>query len=443
MKDLILLNDDKLKKLLAKMHALDIANIIKQASPDLQMRIINLMSLAKTNDVFMELPKELTRNYFNMLTENQKRVFLNEFEMDELKVFINTFDEVYQEYLIKLLSQRKQKTLKLLMGFDSENIASIMTTEFVTIDINQTIKEATSHVVTTSAKSDYIDSIFVLSNNELIGSILLKDLISARPNDKLADLVFTTNEFLTINDSVYQGFTKFKNYGLSVLPVLDDNKNIIGIVTADDILDELILGYEDDIEKMQSIGDFDEESSPLKRSKQRMPWLLVSVILNLVIALFLVVFERTIEEVIALILFQPMILGMAGNIGTQAISVTILKLNQDEMVGNYEQKKHVKKELGIGMLNSIAIGIAGMVIAYIVMNILNIGNKEPFDIALTVGLSLFGSMLLSAAFGVFIPIILTKFKVDPAAASGPIISTLNDLFALVVYFGIATLIFMM
>lgn len=443
MKDLILLNDDKLKKLLAKMHALDIANIIKQASPDLQMRIINLMSLAKTNDVFMELPKELTRNYFNMLTENQKRVFLNEFEMDELKVFINTFDEVYQEYLIKLLSQRKQKTLKLLMGFDSENIASIMTTEFVTIDINQTIKEATSHVVTTSAKSDYIDSIFVLCNNELMGSILLKDLISARPNDKLADLVFTTNEFLTINDSVYQGFTKFKNYGLSVLPVLDDNKNIIGIVTADDILDELILGYEDDIEKMQSIGDFDEESSPLKRSKQRMPWLLVSVILNLVIALFLVVFERTIEEVIALILFQPMILGMAGNIGTQAISVTILKLNQDEMVGNYEQKKHVKKELGIGMLNSIAIGIAGMVIAYIVMNILNIGNKEPFDIALTVGLSLFGSMLLSAAFGVFIPIILTKFKVDPAAASGPIISTLNDLFALVVYFGIATLIFMM
>lgn len=443
MKDLILLNDDKLKKLLAKMHALDIANIIKQASPDLQMRIINLMSLAKTNDVFMELPKELTRNYFNMLTENQKRVFLNEFEMDELKVFINTFDEVYQEYLIKLLSQRKQKTLKLLMGFDSENIASIMTTEFVTIDINQTIKEATSHVVTTSAKSDYIDSIFVLSNNELIGSILLKDLISARPNDKLADLVFTTNEFLTINDSVYQGFTKFKNYGLGVLPVLGDNKNIIGIVTADDILDELILGYEDDIEKMQSIGDFDEESSPLKRSKQRMPWLLVSVILNLVIALFLVVFERTIEEVIALILFQPMILGMAGNIGTQAISVTILKLNQDEMVGNYEQKKHVKKELGIGMLNSIAIGIAGMVIAYIVMNILNIGNKEPFDIALTVGLSLFGSMLLSAAFGVFIPIILTKFKVDPAAASGPIISTLNDLFALVVYFGIATLIFMM
>lgn len=443
MKDLILLNDDKLKKLLAKMHALDIANIIKQASPDLQMRIINLMSLAKTNDVFMELPKELTRNYFNMLTENQKRVFLNEFEMDELKVFINTFDEVYQEYLIKLLSQRKQKTLKLLMGFDSENIASIMTTEFVTIDINQTIKEATSHVVTTSAKSDYIDSIFVLSNNELIGSILLKDLISARPNDKLSDLVFTTNEFLTINDSVYQGFTKFKNYGLSVLPVLDDNKNIIGIVTADDILDELILGYEDDIEKMQSIGDFDEESSPLKRSKQRMPWLLVSVILNLVIALFLVVFERTIEEVIALILFQPMILGMAGNIGTQAISVTILKLNQDEMVGNYEQKKHVKKELGIGMLNSIAIGIAGMVIGYIVMNILNMGNKEPFDIALTVGLSLFGSMLLSAAFGVFIPIILTKFKVDPAAASGPIISTLNDLFALVVYFGIATLIFMM
>src|SRR5690625_7086529 len=103
MKDLILLNDDKLKKLLAKMHALDIANIIKQASPDLQMRIINLMSLAKTNDVFMELPKELTRNYFNMLTENQKRVFLNNFKMNNLKFFIIIFNEFFYYYLINIL----------------------------------------------------------------------------------------------------------------------------------------------------------------------------------------------------------------------------------------------------------------------------------------------------------------------------------------------------
>lgn len=443
MKELILLNDAQLKKRLTKMHALDIANIIKQVSPDNQMRIINLMSLVKTNDVFIELPKDLARNYFNMLTENQKRTFLNEFEMDELKVFINSFEEVSQQYLIKLLNIRKQKSLKLLMSFDSENIAAIMTTEFVTIDINQTIKEATSHVVKTSSDSDYIDSIFVLNDKELIGSVLLKDLISARVNDKLENIIFTTNEFLTINDTIYQGFKKFNNYGLSVLPVLDDNKMIIGIVTADDILDELILGYEDDIEKMQAIGDFDEESSPLKRSLQRMPWLLISVILNLAIALFLVVFERTIAEVIALILFQPMILGMAGNIGTQAISVTILKLNQDEIGQKYEQKKHVKKELGIGFLNSIAIAIAGIIIAYIVMSLLKLGDKAPLDIAITVGLSLFGSMILSSCFGVFIPIILDKYGVDPSLASGPIISTLNDLFALVVYFGLASLIFMM
>ncbi|MGI6510130.1 MAG: magnesium transporter [Erysipelotrichaceae bacterium] len=153
--------------------------------------------------------------------------------------------------------------------------------------------------------------------------------------------------------------------------------------------------------------------------------------------------KKTLVEVAALIMFQPMILGMAGNIGTQSIAVTILKLNQDELEEKKAEEKHIAKELGIGFLNSITVGIAGFFLSYAILNYINIGSHSPMSLALTIGTSLTGGMFVSAVAGVFIPIVLEKINVDPAVASGPIISTLNDLFALLIYFGIATLIFIL
>src|SRR5690554_850794 len=438
MKELMRLNDNQLKKQLSKMHPYDIANLIKDSSSDIQMRFIKLMSLSKMIDVFIEL-----QNYFNLLTENQKKQFLTGFEMDELKIFITSFDEDYQTYLIGLLNHRKQATLKTLMSYDEEAIASIMTTEFLTINNNLSIKEATSFVISNVKDNDFIDEVFVVDvNNKLIGSISLKDLISARPSDSLESITYKTNNYLTLDDSIYQGFIKFKNYGKSVLPILNNDLNIIGIITADDVLNEMILEHEEDIEKMMAVGNYDESSNAGIRAIQRLPWLLISVVLNLVIAVVLSVFERTLVEVIALILFQPMILGMAGNIGTQSIAVTILKINQDELERKHLLNRHILKEVGIGFLNSIVMGIAGFIVSLIVLSILNVGTQDPIMIGITIGISLFGGMFISAVAGVFIPVVLDKLKIDPAVASGPIISTLNDLFALLVYFGIATLIFM-
>lgn len=443
MKELMRLNDNQLKKQLSKMHAYDIANLIKDSSSDIQMRFIKLMSLSKTIDVFIELPNDVSRNYFSLLNENQKKQFLTGFEMDELKLFITSFDEEYQVYLISLLSQRKQVTLNTLMSYDEEAIASIMTTEFLTINNNLSIKDATSFVISNVKDNDFIDEVFVVDdNNKLIGSISLKDLISARPSNTLDNITYQTNSYLTLDDSIYQGFIKFKNYGKSVLPILNNELNIIGIITADDVLNEMIEEHEEDIEKMVAVGNYDESSNAGIRAIQRLPWLLISVVLNLMIAVVLSVFERTLVEVIALILFQPMILGMAGNIGTQSIAVTILKINQYELEHKHLLNRHIAKEIGIGFLNSIAVGIAGFVVSLFVLSILNVGNQDPLMIGVTIGISLFGGMLISAIAGVFIPVVLDKLKIDPAVASGPIISTLNDLFALLVYFGIATLIFM-
>ena len=190
-------------------------------------------------------------------------------------------------------------------------------------------------------------------------------------------LTYSINNYLTLDDSLNDGYKKFENYAKSVLPVLDDDMKIVGIVTADDVLNIMVAEHEEDIAKMTGVGDYDESSNAFRRSIQRMPWLVISVLLNLVIAALLSVFEKTLVEVIALIMFQPMILGMAGNIGTQSIAVTILKLNQDELAGIHNEKKHIGKELAIGVLNSITIGLGGFLLSFLILSFINMGTHSP------------------------------------------------------------------
>lgn len=443
MKKLLSLSDARLQKKLFEIHPYDLANILKDAEEKDATKILKLLSIDKLVYVFTELPDNTINAFFKLLKPTLQKEILNEFEMDDLKGFVSIFSDVEQLELIKLLPLEKQTTLSKLMSFDKEMIASIMTTEFVTINFKKTIKQATAHLISKANENNYIDELFVVDDDQnLVGSVSLKDLISARSTDSLLDITYNILQHLTLTDSIYLGMKKFRDYGISVLPVLENNL-IVGIVTADDALTLMTLDYDENILKLQAIGDYQYDATPAKKAFQRLPWLLVSVILNLVIALILSVFERTLTEVVVLILFQPMILGMAGNIGTQSISVTILKINQAELNLKREVKTHVGKEMAIGTLNSILLGVIGFVVAFLVLKVLNTTALDPFKLSLTVGISLFGAMLISAIFGVFIPIVLAKLKIDPALASGPIISTINDLFALLVYFGVATIMFML
>jgi magnesium transporter len=193
---------------------------------------------------------------------------------------------------------------------------------------------------------------------------------------------------------------------------------------------------------MALLSDYESSSSAFKRSKQRLPWLMIAVVLNLLIASFLSIFEATIAEVTALILFQPLILGMAGNIGTQALAVTIIKFNVEPMEDENKHKKHIYKEIAIGLFNSIILAILSFIFVYSFLSLVPTGSQSPESIASVVLIAVFASMFISSAMGVLIPITLTKFGSDPSVASGPIMTTINDLVALVIYFGVATLIFL-
>lgn len=437
-------SDDGLKKILKTMFAYDLAVLYPKLDQDEKTRLIHLINLEKLTDMFVELDNDDQIELIDLLETPRKKSLLKNLESDDLKEFIEEMDEEHREAYIALLPKIKAKTIELLMTYDEDLAASIMTTDFITVDKDLSIKEATNKVVTTSKDSDYIDTIFVVDDEKkIIGVVDLKKLIIARSNQNLESIMEDDFHFVYEDDSIEKAIVTVQDYDRNAIPVLDHEDHVIGIVTADDIFDELIESTEYDYQKMALLQDHESTSTAFVRTKQRLPWLMIAVFLNLVIASFLSIFEATIEQVTVLVLFQPLILGMAGNIGTQSLAVTILGLHLKEFESDKLPKKHVVKEILIGLMNSLSIGVASFIFVTIFLSIINFtGNQAATDIAMVVFVAISTSMFISAIMGVLIPIFLTRFGQDPSAASGPIITTINDVVALVIYFGIATLAFL-
>ena len=436
-------SDDSIKKTLKSMHAFDISLYFFQFDEHQKLRIINLLDLQKLADLFILLDEDQQWELVELLPENRKKGLFRTLESDDLKEFIASLEEEKQDIVFRLLSSVKAKTMKLLLEYEDDSAASIMSTEFITIDQNMSIKEATNKLVTTSKDQDYIDSIYVLDEDKkLVGVVDLKDLIIARSNQKLTNIMIDDYHFVDEHDSIEVAIQTVKDYDRNAIPVLDQEHHVLGIVTADDIFDEMIEDIESDYQRLALLDNHESTSTAITRSKQRLPWLLIGVILNLVIASFLSIFEATIAEVVALVLFQPLILGMAGNIGTQSLAVTILGFHREEFDHKKMPKSHVIKEMSIGFLNSLLLGLSAFLLVLGFLSLIPTGSQSPLYMALVVGLATSMSMFISASMGALVPIFLNRFEIDPSTASGPIMTTINDLVSLVIYFGIATIIFL-
>ncbi|CCV64236.1 Mg/Co/Ni transporter MgtE (contains CBS domain) [Alteracholeplasma palmae J233] len=433
----------QITKKLQTMHAVDIAKLFTESKIEEKKIMIQAMPSNMIDDVFIELEAKVAIEFFTLLDENKKQLLLKDLSPADLKPLFEEFNDEDKDQLFKLLDSNKRKELERLIKYDETKAASVMRSDYLVLLYDYEVSEAMKYLTTHVSDNDYIDTLFVQQENKIVGIISLKDLIVARKNQKISEFIKTNFEYVLEDDTLALAINKISNYDISVLAVLNKEEALIGVITADDILEEMALEYESNIDKFVAVGDYDESSNPFIRAKQRLPWLLASIVLNLVIALLLSVFSDTIDAIAALVLFQPLILGMAGNIGTQAIAVTILVLHNKTHETKELRKKHVRKEVLIGITNALIIGILGFLLSWVFLSLTTFDmgkNVTPAILSLAIALSLVFSMILSSMFGVLIPLVLTKLKIDPAAASGPVISTINDLVALVIYFGFATLI---
>jgi magnesium transporter len=437
-----------LKKELKSMQAYDIAEVFSERDSKEQLRVFNLIGVRRSSEVFSRLSKHQQIETFKMLPKDRKTQILNNLEVDELKEFIAYFDEEEQENVLSFVSVERANIIKDLLIYSSDTAPSIMTTQFLTINVDTTVKKATSYIFNNVKEDDFIDNIYVIDEEEnLVGVLALKDLIIARADDEISELMNSEYHFIYSSHTIKEAIEIVKNYDLTSLPVVDHQGYLLGIITADDVLEQLINNYDELYNRLAFLPKHDESYSGFERSKKRLPWLLITTILNILIAfLFIMVpaFELTLSEVFALVLFQPLVLDMAGNIGTQNLAVTILGIHRDELSSKDDRRKFLKKELLVIVFNCLISALVGFAIvalfSFITKQVNSAGALiHPAKLGLTVAIALFSGMFISGLLGTLLPILFAKRDMDSDNASGPILTTLADIIAILTYYIVASI----
>lgn len=427
-----------LKKELVNVQPFDIAVDFDTYSLKDKRKIASLIGQNKMVKVFIELPVEAQIDYFNQLSIKEQKNFINLLPTDELNHFIKYNQTEDKPRLVNYLPKQKASLIDKLLSYDEEEVASIMSTEYIELKPNMTCGEATSYVFNIVKDSDFINLLYVVDKDKLIGIVSLKDLIIARKNQSLNDIILKDYYFAFDDDSIKSAIEKVKSYDISALPVLSHDLDMLGIITVDDVIEEMHDDIVDAYQKLGFLKDHEDSYSPFNRTLARLPWLLIVLLLNTVFLSVLQVFEQTLTTISVLLLFQPLVLNMSGNIGAQSMAVTILVLTEKSQ----NIKQTIKKETLVGLLNSTIIGVLGFLMSLGILMLFFKDNGLAYSakFGIVVALSLFSSMFMAALSGAVLPIIFYKLGYDVKNASGPILTTINDIVGLTIYFLVATLL---
>ena len=380
-------------------------------------------------------PPAMLAEIFEYIDEDDAGEILSETDIKKAADLISALDA---DTAVSILREI-QKEIKLIASFDDDEIGSKMTTNCIVISEGLTIKQAMTELIRQAKDNDNITTLFVVDDDdEYYGAIDLKDLITARSEDKLSDLIATQFPYVYATEEIDDCIERLKDYSESSIPVLDNSNKLLGVITAQSIIEVVDDEMGEDYARLAGLTAEEDLKEPLKDSiKKRLPWLLILLGLGIAVSSVVGAFEKVVAQLTLIMAFQSLILDMAGNVGTQSLAVTIRVLTDENL--SFGQKLHlVGKEMKIGFFNGVILGAIsfGLIGLYIM---LFKGRSFGFSYAVSgcIGVSLLLAMILSSASGTLIPLFFKKIKVDPAVASGPLITTINDLVAVVTYYGMS------
>ena len=421
-------------------HANDIAEVLETLDTATRKRLYNILSLEMTAEIFTYLDEPAP--YLHELGLDRAAAVLAEMDADEAVDILENLDPEEKEALIARMDQESKDDIHLIFSYDEEQIGSRMTTNYIVIPNNCTIKQAMRHLISQAEDNDNIDTIYVEDENgRYFGAIELKDLITAREYMKLEDIISTSYPYVYADEKSSDCMEELIDYSEDSIPVLDRNHRIIGAITYEDIAEAIDDEMGDDYAKLAGLTSEEDLHEPLLQSlKKRLPWLVLLLFLGMGVSSVVGIFEPIVDRIALLICFQSMILDMAGNVGTQSLAVTIRVLVDENLTTS--KKLHLLwKEMRVGLVNGallalMALGFLGCYIHFFKAY----AWGQAFLLSSCVGVSLIVAMVISSLVGTVIPMLFHKIHIDPAVASGPLITTINDLVAVVVYYGLAMIV---
>ena len=419
-------------------HENDLADVFPDLSVAERRKLCRILNLDMLADIFEYIDEKQAAEYLDEMDVRKAAAILSRMETDAVVDVLRMIPKEKRALLLELMDDEARKDMAVIAAFDDEEIGSRMTTNYIEIRENLTVKQAMTELVSQAAKNDNISTIFmVTADHTFYGAMDLKDLITARQDTRLEDLIVTSYPYVYGHELIDDCIEKLKDYSENSIPILDNDNKLLGVITSQSIVDLVDDEMGEDYAMFAGLTAEEDLKEPLKESmKKRLPWLLVLLALGTVVSSVVGVFEQVVSQLTIIMCFQSLILDMAGNVGTQSLAVTIRVLMDESLTGK-QKVELVFKEMRIAFSNGAILGILSFLVLGLYIALFK-GKTWTFAYAVSgcIGLSLMVAMVISGAVGTLIPLFFKKINIDPAGASGPLITTINDLVAVVAYYGL-------
>ena len=426
--------DDKLLlDQLNELHYADIAEILDELNLDQSTYIIKLLDSETTSDILAELDDDVREKVLQNLSAKEIAEEVKELDTDDAADLLS---ELSPERKKKVIAQIDDKALvadiKELLEYDENTAGGLMAKELVKVYETWTVARCLRKIRAQAKNVRRVHSIYVVNKEDkLIGRLSLKDLLIAKNETKISDIYIPKVDYVHVNDDDEDVAKLMAKYDLEAIPVVDDKKTLLGRITIDDIVDVIIEEAEKDYQLAAGITqDVDAEDSIFALTKARLPWLFLGLIGGVGAAIIMGTFDSIIDDYPLILLFTPLIAAMAGNVGVQSSAIIVQGLANDDIKGSINNR--LLKEMLLALLNGVilAMFLFGFVWAW----------QQDIQTALAVSVSLVAVIVVAGIVGTFIPLFLHKRGIDPAIATGPFITTSNDIFGILIYFIIAKFI---
>ncbi|HLR53166.1 MAG TPA: magnesium transporter [Pseudogracilibacillus sp.] len=414
-----------------ELHPSDQADIFQSLDGNARNLVYTWLSPKEFAPIFENLEIKDQKLFFLEMEQQYSSTMFNNLFTDDVVQFLSDINDLRAEEILSKMNAEKAEKIRAILSYTHETAGAIMTKEFISIKTTSSVESVLERLRGEAPDAEIIYYLYVVDEQqELVGVVSLRDLIIADPKVIIEDIMGT--RVVSVHDDLDQEEVGLiiQKYDLLAVPVISKHNRLLGIVTVDDVMDILEEETTEDFGEISATkGATDINISPFEAAKRRSPWIVMLMVLGMITGSVIDQFEETLESVFALAFFIPMIMDSGGNVGTQSLAVSVRGL----ALGTLEKNnfwRMIRKEFSTGALIGLICMILILAIVYIMF-----GNAA---LGLVVGISILCTLTFSAVIGAVIPLIINKLKIDPAIASGPFVTTFNDVIGLLIYFSIAT-----
>ncbi|MBU3126894.1 magnesium transporter [Clostridium tagluense] len=424
-------NIDEINKLIQFIHPTDILLAISQYEGN----IIDLFQNLSPNiiaDIIDEAEDEDKYNLLSIHSETIQKKIIHEMSSDELVDLLEAVSEDEAKNIMIKMDKEDVDGVKELLTYPAESAGGIMATEFISVKENMTIGDTLVYLQKEAPEAETSYYIYVSDENHLLkGVISLRDIVVSSFDVRISDIMNSNAMSIPVDMDQEEVGHIFEKYGFLTMPVVNESMQILGIVTADDIMGILSDEHTEDLYRLAGLQEDEKVTGSLKASvSSRLPWLFVNLVTAIMAAATVSLFEGTIQKVVALATFMPIVAGMGGNAGTQTLTIIIRSIALGEIDAK-NSKKILLKEFGVGLCTGVSVGIAVALLGWF--------WEKNVVFGVVIGLSMVLNMMAATISGFAVPVVLKKLDIDPALASAVFVTTVTDVLGFFFFLGLATL----